>query len=1059
MNCSKLSSTALRSLVVLIAAGLCAQVSAASPGGQNSVRTSLQKSSLLRIPFIENQGQLKDRSVQFYANTFAGSVLLTEKGEIVYWLRKPERAQQGNEDGTRQSESRKRYPSSKAVQTRETLTNSQKPHIAGSGSSSAKVNYFKGPRDNWRTSIATWQEVSLGEVYAGINLKLRANGHNVEKLFTVHPGGRVEDIALKVHGAKGLSVNQKGELEVATELGPITYTRPVAYQEINGRRVEVSVAYSLAAPELAEADTGMSYGFKAGSYDKTHDLVIDPLLAATFLGGSGTEEGIELALDGSGNIVVAGLTDSPDFPTTAGAFDRIYGGGQFDVFVSKLNPAGDTLLFSTFIGGSDDEDNNDPESGEELYKFGMAVDNAGNVYVSTNTHSADFPTTVGAYDRTFNGGTSDVFVLKLSAAGDQLVYSTFLGGSGNEYGGGVAVDSDGSAYVAGETLSTDFPTTAGAYDETYNGGNGDIFVTKLNPSGSALVYSTYLGGSYWDEATDIAVDSSGNAYVLGGGDSADYPTTPGAYDPSYNQQDSHYFDIYLTKLNAAGNGLVYSTFLGGNKKDWAEGLALDGEGNAYVAGGTASSNFPVTPGAYATTFDTIGPGCSFFSKKSFITKFDATGSSLSYSTFIPHAGGMAIKVDSSGNACLGGISCSTAFPTTANAVAAELNGVMDAVVLKLNSSGNGLLYATYLGGSASGDGFELAYGIDVDAQGNIYVLGTTSSPDFPTQSPVQATYGGGASDAFVAIISESISSPPQAPTGLTAIATSSSQIVLGWTDTSDNETGFKIERKAGHCASTHTWAEIAAKGANTVTFTNNGLKANKTYAYRIRAYNDTGASVYSACVSAKTGLAGTPPAATGLTATATSSNKITLKWTDNSNNETGFKLYRKKGLEPWALLVTTDMNVRKYDDASALGNAASSSYRYYLTACNAAGCSPATGTAIVPFKPTGIKALSSGGKVKLEWTGKSSNETGFQVYRSAGTCASPGSWKLIATPAANGHAYHDSEVTAGTPYAYKVRAFLQSAARPCATGYSLYTGCVSATPAEGTDFMADMADN
>ena len=244
-----------------------------------------------------------------------------------------------------------------------------------------------------------------------------------------------------------------------------------------------------------------------------------------------------------------------------------------------------------------------------------------------------------------------------------------------------------------------------------------------------------------------------------------------------------------------------------------------------------------------------------------------------------------------------------------------------------------------------------------------------------------------------------------------------------------------------------------------MTFANKGLKANKTYAYRIRAYNDTGASAYSACISAKTGLSGTPPAATGLTATAASSNKISLKWTDNSNNETGFNLYRKKGLEPWALLVTTDMNVTKYNDASALGNAASSSYRYCLTACNAAGCSPATGTAIVPFKLTGIKVASSAGKINLTWTDTSSNETGFQVYRSTGTCASPGSWKLIATTAANEHAYHDSEVTAGTPYAYKVRAFLQSAARPYASGYSLYTGCVSITPAEGNDSVGDMADN
>ncbi len=323
-----------------------------------------------------------------------------------------------------------------------------------------------------------------------------------------------------------------------------------------------------------------------------------------------------------------------------------------------------------------------------------------------------------------------------------------------------------------------------------------------------------------------------------------------------------------------------------------------------------------------------------------------------------------------------------------------------------------------------------------------------------TQTIYALAYGGA---LFKTTNGGESSTLPIAPAGLTATAISASQIILNWLDLSENETGFKIERKTGTCASTSAWAEIAAIGPNATTFTNTKLAANKTFSYRIRACNGAGNSDYSACVSAKTALAGTPAAPTGLTATAASAGKISLKWTDKSKNETGFQIYRQKDSEPWTLLATTTMNVKKYDDTSAFGNDVTAFNGYYVTACNGGGCSPPTNTAIVPFKPTAIRAVSSAGKINLKWTDKSDNETGYQVYRKAGSCKSTGSWELIATTGANVHAHSDPDVPPETPYSYKVRAFIRSAALPYAMGYSLYSGCATTTASKGAYSLADLA--
>ena len=342
----------------------------------------------------------------------------------------------------------------------------------------------------------------------------------------------------------------------------------------------------------------------AGAFDTTFNGTIDAFVTklnatgsalaySTFLGGAQDDLGFGIAVDVAGNAYTTGLTASPDFPTTPGAFDTTFNGGS-DAYVTELSLTGSALVYSTFLGGS---------SGDIGAR--IAVDSTGNAYVVGQTGSPDLPTTSGAFDTTYNGGPDgDVFVTKLNAIGSALVYSTYLGGSQNEpedattqiTNVGLALDSAGSVYVSGGTNSADFPTTPGAFDRTLDG-VGDGFVTKLNPAGSALVYSTFLGGASDDQTLGVALDPAGIAYVTGSTRSPDFPTTPGAFDTTWNGGN----DAFVTELNVAGSALVYSTFLGGALDDEGFGIALDSAGNAYLNGLTASVDFLTTPGAFDTT--------------------------------------------------------------------------------------------------------------------------------------------------------------------------------------------------------------------------------------------------------------------------------------------------------------------------------------------------------------------------------------------------------------------------------------------------------------------------
>jgi hypothetical protein len=392
------------------------------------------------------------------------------------------------------------------------------------------------------------------------------------------------------------------------------------------------------------------------------------------------------------------------------------------------------LVYSTFLGGSDTNNG-----------LGIAVDEAGDAYLTGFTTSPDFPTTPGAFQTEYGGG-QDGFVTKLDASGSKLVYSSYLGGSGQDQGSGIAVDQSGDAFITGFTQSTNFPVSPSAFQAACGNPSAceNAFVTAINSTGSALMYSTYLGGSY-DQGYGITVDSSDSAYVTGFAE-AGFPTTPGAFQPTYAGGS----DAFVTKINSMGSTLIYSTYLGGSNYDQGYGIAIDQAGDAYVTGFTESVNYPVTPGAVQTVCNE-GKSCAK-DGDAFVTEINASGSALIHSTYLGGSKGdygTAIAVNDSGNVYITGITYSKNFPTTSDAVQAKCcnkGSRVNAFVTKLNSPLSALVYSTYLESIANTE----AYGIAVDNSGNAYVTGYTEVGGFPvTLGAFQMMYGGGTSDAFV----------------------------------------------------------------------------------------------------------------------------------------------------------------------------------------------------------------------------------------------------------------------------------------------------------------------
>jgi hypothetical protein len=453
------------------------------------------------------------------------------------------------------------------------------------------------------------------------------------------------------------------------------------------------------------------------------------LMWSTFLGGSENDKGEGLALDGSGNAYVIGATRSTDFPVTAGALDSTYG-LQTDAFVAKFNATGSGLDYATYLGG---------EAGERSY--GIAVDDSGCAYVTGFTFSWNFPVTDEAFDPIHNSNPlwSDVFVVKLSPTGDDLIYGTFLGGSRGDGGYDIAIDDSGCAYVIGDAESNNFPTTPGAFDSTFHG-QRDVVVAKFDPTGSILEYATLLGGSSFDYGEGIAVDGSGCAYVTGETQSADFPITFGVFDTTFNGGA----DAFVVKLDQTASALEYATFLGGISGDRGIGIATDDSGYAYVTGFTLSTGFPTTAGVFDRGHNGL--------RDVFVTKLNMMGSALEYATFLGGGAddrGARVVADDSGHVYIAGRTNSPEFPITAGAFDSTHNGDDDVFVAKLDPQGSALEYASFLGGSE----YDWGHGLAVDDSGDLYVAGITRSADFPTTVAAFDTTHNGLDDIFVAKLS------------------------------------------------------------------------------------------------------------------------------------------------------------------------------------------------------------------------------------------------------------------------------------------------------------------
>ncbi len=650
------------------------------------------------LSFQPNQGQSAPE-VRFLAKCSGYNLFLTDN-EAVLSLRRPAENPDGKTD---------RLPQD-VIRLKLVATN-QKPKVLGTDKLSGKVNYLIGNApEKWHKNIPTYGKVKYSNVYPGIDMILYGGGGQLEYDFVVTPGTDPSVIALDFEGIGDLKLDEKGNLELSAGSEQLTMHKPFVYQETDGATKEIEGSYVLKGKN--------QIGFQLGKYDESKPLVIDPVLTlnySTYLGGTADEESYSIAIDFSGCAYVTGKTYSANFPVQ-GAIQSS-NAGITDVFITKLNTDGSALVYSTYLGGAGSDDGR-----------GIAVDSTGCAYVTGSTSSLNFPTQ-GAFQSS-KAGSSDVFVTKLNTDGSALVYSTYLGGTSSDYGSGIAVDSSGCAYVTGSTSSSNFPTQ-GAIQPSYSG-NYDAFVTKLNTDGSALVYSTYLGGTSYDDGYGIAVDSSGCAYVTGDTSSEDFPTE-GAIQPSYSGN----YDAFVTKLNTDGSALVYSTYLGGTSVDYGYGIAVDPSGCAYVTGNTNSEDFP-TQGAIQSS--------NAGSSDVFITKLNTDGSALVYSTYLggaSHDYGRGIAVDSSGCAYVTGYTYSENFPTQ-GAIQSSNAGISDVFVTKLNTDGSALVYSTYLGGTSS----DYGSGIAVDSGGRAYVTGYTGSENFPTKGAFQSSKAG-AGDAFI----------------------------------------------------------------------------------------------------------------------------------------------------------------------------------------------------------------------------------------------------------------------------------------------------------------------
>ncbi len=702
-----------------------------SPGKAVIHHSASDKLKSISIPFIENKGQVDDR-VAYYAPISAGTVYVTRKGELVYKLH-----------GTAEN-----LPHGWVLT--ETLVGAA-PVPRGVRQTPTRVSSFKGSdTKQWRKELRTYDEILLGDVYPNVNVSLTAHDATVEKIFTVRPGGSPDSIRLHLSGQEDLEIVPDGALMAKTGLGPVLFSRPVAWQNKGKQRIEVDVQWHI-------ADNG-EYGYQVAQYDPAITLYIDPVIQATYLGGSGDElEGGIIGVDAGGDVFIGGSTSSFDFPGTAGGAQSEFGGlNSFlgDIYIARLSGDLTTLVQVTYLGGSGDDSGPVVLSvaGTEFYIFGT-------------TRSPDFPGTAGGAQSVFGGGGvlgSDGFVAMLSTDLTTLHQATYYGGSGDEIGAALSFGPDNQLYFTGSTASTDLPGTAGGAQATHGGGDVDIFVVSLSSDLTTLNQATYFGGS-GDERTELPPDPAGDSngfYLVGSTDSTDLPGTAGGLQPVFAGTDIRLSgfggDGFIALLSDDLTAITQATYLGGSKYDSTFSIRDAGSGSKYVVGTTTSEDMPGTAGGAQTAYG----GGGFPSGDGYIALVSSDLRTLVQATYLGGSGNdfIALAGKLNGSIVFYGATDSADFPGTAGGAQPNYGGFGDGFVAMLSTDLTTLHQATYYGGSGEDDG-----GVALLSNGDIYLGGVTSSTDLPgTTGGIQPVFGGGDNDAFIARFSPDLTTLHQA---------------------------------------------------------------------------------------------------------------------------------------------------------------------------------------------------------------------------------------------------------------------------------------------------------
>jgi chitodextrinase len=694
---------------------------AASIGGAEKARI-VQNYGSLPLVFEKNEGQT-DPQVKYVARTNGYATFLTPSDVVLSFHSSAQ---------SRIGSSRRRELSHQKAQSAKTVCAVVRMHMVGANSNAelaasdklpGQTNYYIGndPK-KWQSGVSHYGRVTYKNIYPGIDMAFHGQQRQVEFDFIVAPGANPKPIELGLAGEHRLGRDASGNLLLSTSAGDLVLRKPVAYQDGDGHRQIVDATFVV--------NSKSEVRFALGPYDHSRELVIDPALSyATYLGGGIEDEALAIAVDGSGSAYVAGQTNSLNFPSPGGTVSSL---GGFDAFVTKLSPSGSSLVYTTLLGGTGNDvalgiavnstgayvtGNTDSPGFPLLVTIGtralqdvfvvkldstgnpvqrtiiagtgndygnaIAVDSLGNTYIGGVTDSTDFPTKLPLQPA--SAGLHDGFVAELSADGTALVYSTYLGGSGDDQVSGIALDGANNAYVSGITNSGDFHHTTGAF-QTSLAGVQNGFVSEVKADGSALLYSTFLGGSGTDAAHAIAVDSAGEAYVTGSTDSSDFPTLSAAQGTLKGATD-----VFITKVKADGSGLLFSTYYGGTLDESGTGIALDAFNDVYVTGRTLSGDFPVS-GAPLGQIGLSGTSDAFIAELSntgfvvYSSYLGGTGNenSLGGLTTQPAIGGIA--VDSTSNAYFAGATDSADFPVTASAFQNTYATNTDAFVAKVGAA-------------------------------------------------------------------------------------------------------------------------------------------------------------------------------------------------------------------------------------------------------------------------------------------------------------------------------------------------------------------------------------